>query len=296
MDGVVIYLNGTRGLSVVDAIHAAGHGIARVVVPASKQAELARAPLFARLGQTPIGADDVNAPTFIAALAAARPKLGVIAGYSTIFRAPLIDLPALGTINLHAGRLPAYRGGSPLNWQIINGEAEAGVSVIRVDAGIDTGPVLAEARLPIGADETIAALHERANEVFPRLVLEVIAGLEKGTLKGRTQDEGEACYWHQRNDADGYLDWARLSAKAAHAMVRALTRPYPGAFGLLDGAKVRLYRSSLDVPMIRGAPGRIAYIGGRGPYVMCADRAIRIDELDIEGRPGARLPHGARLA
>lgn len=295
MDGIVIYLNGARGFGVVEALRAGGHGIARVVVPSAKQAELARAPLFASLGQAPVGVEDVNAPAFIASLAAVRPKLGVIAGYSTIFRRPLIELPALGTINLHAGRLPAYRGGSPLNWQIINGEAEAGISVTRVDSGIDTGPVLAEARLPIGADETIAELHERANEVFPRLVLDVVDRLERGMLRERPQNEAEACYWHQRNDADGHIDWSRLDARAAYAMVRALTRPYPGAFGRLDGVMVRLYRASLEAPVIRGVPGRIAYIGGRGPYVMCADRAILVHEHAIDGRPGARLPHGARL-
>ena len=290
MRGIHVFLNAERGLAVVRSLVDAGHGIDAVHVPPGRLAALAQA---CSPGLAVEAVAEVNDPAFVAGLAARRPELLLIAGYSQIFKDPLLAVARLGAINLHGGLLPQYRGGSPLNWQIINGETTAGVSVIRADRGIDTGPVLAEGMVAIGPDDTIGDLHDRANALFPGLVLEALAGLERGE-RGRLQDEAEAVYWHQRNDDDGRIDWAGMTACQVHDLVRAVTRPYPGAFCWLEGHRLRIFRTSLPPLTVRGVPGRICHLQGLGPLVVCRDRALLVE--DYAGAEGRALRHGQRLS
>ena len=295
MDGIVVFCNGARGAAVLRAIAQAGHGASRVFVPLSRTHQDAIVDACAAAGTTLEAVEDVNSASFARAFRATSTQLLLVAGFSSILREPLLSCAAHGAINLHAGRLPEYRGGSPLNWQIINGESTAGLSVIRLNQGIDTGPLLAEAEIVIGKDDTIADMHARANELFPKLTLEVLAGLDAGTLKSRTQDESRARYWHQRNDDDGRIDWSRHTAAEVHNLVRGLTRPYPGAFSELAGKRVRIFRSALPDRRIHGVPGRICYLQGDGPYVVCADCALLLLDY-VLGDGDARLPQGGHLA
>jgi methionyl-tRNA formyltransferase len=295
MDRIHVFLNAERGLGVVEAVIRDGHAIAGVHLPPAAAAKPEIAGRLAAIGLAGEPVVDVNAPEFVSAYRARRPQLAVIAGFSTIFRVSTYATPVLGTINCHAGELPRYRGGSPLNWQILNGEAEAGISVLRVDDGIDSGDVLAETCLPIGAEDDIATMHEKANAAFPLLVTETIRRFAAGDLGGRRQDPAAAVYWHQRNDADGRIDWRTLSAARVHDMVRALTRPYPGAFTMLGGRRVRIERTSLDAPLVRGVPGRIVHVSGSGPLVVCADRALRLVAWRFEDGATGRLATGERF-
>jgi methionyl-tRNA formyltransferase len=238
---------------------------------------------------------DPNAPGNVAKLLAFEPELFIIAGHPTIFRSSLLAVPRFGTLNLHAGRLPQYRGGSPLNWQLMNGEDEAGISVIRADKGIDTGPVLVERMFPIGRDDTIADLHTRANSLFPNMVLEALNLVETGH-NGRQQAELASQYWHQRSDADGQIDFCRMTAIEVDRMVRALTRPYPGAWSKSEGQRVRIFEARLPELVLRGSPGRICYMQGNGPYVVCSDRAILVTDYLVEGDKQMRLRHGTYLS
>ena len=292
MDGICVFLNGDRGIPVVQRLRDAGHAFCGIFVPPGKGRALAAA--LATDAVTEVG--NVNDPGFCARLAALGPRLGLVAGFSSIFRQTLIDIPALGTINLHGGRLPEYRGGSPLNWQIIRGEPRVGISVIRLDQGIDTGEVLADAEIPLGPADTIAEVHERANGIFPRLVLDVVERFARGNTAGVTQDSVRAAYWHQRSDADGHVDWRGLSSQEVHNLVRAVTRPYPGAFAFVGEALVRIYRTEVPATAIRGVPGRVCYIQGVGPYVVCRDQAILVRDYQFEGESNARLRHGDHLA
>jgi len=194
MERVVFFINGTRGLAVLEKTLAAGHGIAAVFVPADSPPT----PPLGRLAETTglriETVQSVNAPEFIDRLSNLRPSVSVIAGFSMIFKQEVISVPALGTINLHAGRLPEYRGGSPLNWQLINGENEAEISVIQVDPGIDTGDVLARCAFPIESSDTIAELHDKANTQFPNMVIDVLGKLDLGTLAPEPQDNDRAAY------------------------------------------------------------------------------------------------------
>ncbi len=295
MDRIVVFMNGTRGLSVVRALGQAGHSLSAIVVPSSlpdtMEIDSACRQTGAELWREP----DVNAQAFIARLKTVEPRVAVVAGFSTILRKAAISVPEHGTLNLHAGRLPQYRGGSPLNWQIINGERQAGISVIKLDEGIDTGDVLAATEIDIGPEDTIAALHERANHEFPRLVVSVLNGIENKTVEARRQDETQAAYWHQRNDDDGRLLWNEKTAVEAHRFVRALTRPYPGAFCYRSGERIRVLGVRLPDFVLRGMPGRVCRIMGQGTFVVCKDRALLVTDARTEAGTQVALRHGERL-
>jgi methionyl-tRNA formyltransferase len=238
------------------------------------------------------GVDDVNAPEFIESQLGS--SLFVVAGFSTIFSPGLLNQPTYGTLNLHAGKLPGYRGGSPLNWQIIQGEPELGLSVIRMDERIDCGNVMAQEIFKISLTDTINNAHERADKIFPVLTIEAINRLEAGD-SGTAQDEDKACYWHQRSDADGIIDWQNTTAREVSNFVRAITRPYPGAHTSCNGKKLRIYSVSGDVPVIRGMPGRVLYIQKQGPYVICQDKALLLTDFKCEDDTDFNIPHGAHL-
>lgn len=293
MDRIVLFLNGSRGIALAAALHQAGHGVDLVVMPVRKAENIE--PEIAAIGMKVWPVADVNDAAFIKALHDAAPKLMILAGFSTIFRPEILSVPVYGTINLHGGRLPAYRGGSPLNWQIINGEPRIGVSVLRVDEGIDTGDILATDEFELAPEATIAEVHERANALFPKLVLQVLQHFDDGDFGGTVQRPEEGGYWHQRNEADGRIHWDRLSAWEAYNLVRAVSWPYPGAYSHLGDRKVRIMAATMPEMQIHGATGRVCYVKGQGPYVVCRDAAILLREFQIEGEPGGRLPHGIYL-
>ena len=294
MRDIVIYFNGERGFRTLERVVGGGHGVLAAVLPEKLEcSDTARRATAT--GVEVWHAADVNDGAFVERLRSGKPKLGLIAGFSTIFKAPLIGTPELGTINLHAGRLPQYRGGSPLNWQIINGEKTAGISVIRIDEGIDTGPVLAEDEFPIDSTDTIAQIHEKANRRFPELVVQVLEGLDKGTLTETPQDEAQAHYWRQRKPADGRIDWREMTARQVHDLVRAVTRPYPGAFTEWDGKQVRVFATELAENGFDGEPGSVSRSAGGDIAVACSEGAVLFTDFDIDGDAGADLPAGARL-
>ena len=233
MDNIIVFLNGLRGVSVVKKIKNLNYKISKLILPVDKKYDEIQFELN-KIGLDCLRTDNVNSPETISILKSLKPNLFIIAGFSTIFKKDLIDIPKKGTINLHAGRLPKYRGGSPLNWQIINGEDKAGISIIKVDENIDTGPILAQSQINIEKKDTIADLHNKVNKIFPEILTKVLSDIELNKVKLKKQNNKNAIYWHQRRDQDGHLKFEKMTANEAERFVRALTFPYPGAWSYLD--------------------------------------------------------------
>ena len=292
MNGIVLFLNGARGVAVAGALARAGHGVVAAVVSEGRPSNDPIMAAWQTRKCEIIAAADVNEDNFVHRLTALSPKLLLIAGFPQILKAPVRAIARHGAINLHAGRVPEYRGGSPLNWQIINGEASAGISILAVDDGIDTGDVMARDEVTIGPTDTIADLHERANVAFAAMTVRVIADLERDASIPERQDSTRAIYWHQRNREDGRIFWDRATAREVHDLVRAVGHPYPGAFCFWGSRRVTILAASVPQDVIRGMPGRICHIQGRGPFVVCSDRAILLDKFEIDGAAQTRLPAG----
>jgi methionyl-tRNA formyltransferase len=279
---IVFAGNQERGLVCLRAVRAAGHEVVAVVAHPEETARGGVAEEGAALALPVLRPRDVNDKAVVDALAPLDADAVVLAGYGQILREPLVSMFRFGCINLHGGRLPHYRGSSPMNWALINGDAEITVTAIVIDAGIDTGDVIGERTFPVRIDETIGDVQRRANELFPELVVEVLDRLERGTAEPRRQDEAEATYWTLRFPDDGLVVWDQLSALQVHNRIRALAPPYPGAFTFWRGRRVNLHGSMLEERRVVGEAGRVYAAGPRGILVCAADRCLRITEATLD--------------
>jgi methionyl-tRNA formyltransferase len=276
--------NNARGVACLRALLAAEHEIVAVLTPSTPSRRTSTAAAdesvagIARQRGVPLfEPTQVNEAATLEALRLLAPDLAVLAGFSPIVGQPFVDLPRLGCINLHGGKLPQYRGSSPMNWALINGEREFTLSIIRVDAGIDTGDVLAERTFPIEGDHTIADLQQFANKVFPDMLLEVVVAAGAGTLRPRKQAESEAAYYPLRFPEDGLLLFDTVTAAQAHDRIRALTDPYPGAFTFWNGRRLTLLQSRPYERPHHGEAGRVYRVSGRGLLVCASDRCLWIE-------------------
>jgi methionyl-tRNA formyltransferase len=275
-----------RGAACLRALIDAGHVIAATIgQPGAPHDEPFAA--LARQLDAPFVDGDVNAPATIAALRRVNADLCVLAGFGPIVGDEFIALTPRGCINLHGGKLPDYRGSSPMNWALINGDAEFTVSIIRVDRGVDTGDVLIDRTTPIGGNDTIADLHRIANEVFPALLVEVVGQIAAGRERPRKQDTSHARYYPLRFPDDGLICWDLVTAEQAHNRIRALTTPYPGAFTFLGSRRVQLLKSRMPATPHFGEPGRVYRVSNGELLVCAADRCLWIAEAAMADGGGA---------
>lgn len=289
--------NQRRGVACLRALVGNDHQVVGVLAHPSAETNTSQetvASVARELGWPVLQPVDVNAPDVLASLRLLKPELTVLAGYGQIVKQPFIDLAPLGCLNLHGGKLPQYRGSSPLNWALINGESEFTLSIIRVDAGVDTGDVLAERTFPIGIGDTIADLHAIANKVFPEMLLEIIEAIRAGTARGRRQDETQAAYYPRRFPDDGLILWDLYTAWEVHNRIRALTDPYPGAFTFFQGRRVKLLASRLTERPYYGEPGRVYRATDRGLLVCARDRCLWIERATVAATGEDALPLAAR--
>lgn len=224
---------------------------------------------------------DPNSPEALHKLTLHKADLFILAGYGIILSQKCISIPKLFCINLHGGRLPQYRGSSPLNWSLINEEEFLGISIIKVDSGIDTGEVLEQAQKETSIDTTIKDAHDWANKEFPRMLISVLSKIEGGRLVPRKQKDEDASYYPRRFPDDGLILWDQLNAREIHARIRALSKPYPCARTFWASRELMLIKSEVPEIPFFGEPGRI-YRKNRGRLLVCAsDRAIWITSAEF---------------
>ncbi len=207
----------------------------------------------------------------------------ILSGFNKILPKEIFDYPKFGSINLHAGPVPKYRGGSPLNWQLINGENKIGLSILKVESGLDNGPILNQLFFNISQNTTINEIHKIANKKFPEMVIKSLKLLKKpNSLKFRKQKNENAIYWHQRNVSDGLIDWKNKTAKEVHNLVRAISKPYPGAFSFYKKKKIIILEASVCSKTVKGTPGRVLFLNKKEPIIICKDNGIKIKSFDSE--------------
>ena len=277
--------NKERGITCLNALMLSGHDIVAVIAhPDSKKLGTTNdftmnAKINGHLLFQPV---DINQPEFINKIRSLSPELIVLAGYSQIVKEDFIHIAQYGCINLHGGKLPKYRGSSPMNWALINGEREISLSIIKVDIGVDTGDILLERTVPISDNDTIADIQNIANSIFPEMLTQVVNNIQQEKTQYRKQDESLASYYPLRFPDDGLILWDQLTAQQIHNRIRALTYPYPGAFSYLNGERVKLLRSSLTKTNYYGEPGRIYRKTNFGLLVCASDRCLWIQNAIFE--------------
>jgi methionyl-tRNA formyltransferase len=208
----------------------------------------------------------------------------------------VIGVAPRGTVNVHSSLLPRYRGAAPIHWAIVNGDAETGVTTMLIDEGLDTGPVLLARRTPIGPDETTPQLEARLAEMGGALLVETIAGLERGTVVATPQDHAAATHARRLEKADARIDWT-LPAEAIARRVRGL-QPWPGTETVHRGRALKVLRARAEAAA-GAAPGRVTAVGRDGFAVGCGvGSALLVLEVQPESRramPAGAYAAGARL-
>jgi methionyl-tRNA formyltransferase len=224
------------------------------------------------------------------ALLAARPEVMVVAAYGLILPAWVLELPRLGCLNIHASLLPRWRGAAPIHRAIEAGDAETGITIMQMDAGLDTGDMLLEAREAIRADDSTATLHDRLAALGGRLIVEALELAACGGLHPVKQPAEGVSYAHKIEKAEAAIDW-RLPAAVIERRLRAFD-PFPGASGVLAGETIKVWRA---LPCTgSGRPGEVLSVGEAGVEVACGEGALRLTELQRAG--GKRLPAAAFLS
>ncbi|MEW6124511.1 MAG: methionyl-tRNA formyltransferase [Pseudomonadota bacterium] len=225
--------------------------------------------------------------------------VAVVVAYGMLLPQAVLDAPALGCLNLHGSLLPRWRGAAPIQRAIMAGDKETGIAVMRMEAGLDTGPVGLLERIAIGPDMTAGELHDRMMVLGADLMARALAALERGGLHFTPQPEEGVLYARKIEKAEAKIDWS-LPAGEVHNRIRGLS-PFPGAwFALEDGSRVKVLRSTLAAGS--GAPGTV--LAGEGLAVACGEGAVRLADLQKAGKQpmgaeaflrGNPLPAGSRL-
>ena len=236
--------------------------------------------------------DDVNAPEVVEAIAATQPDLLYSFYFRQMIRPRILEIPRLGALNLHGSLLPRYRGRAPVNWVLVHGEKESGVTLHYMDAKPDHGDVVGRRAVAIERDETALSLTRKLAGTGCELLAEMHPHLLAGSAPREPQDHTGSCYFGGRTPADGEIDWSQ-PAEQIRNLIRAVTEPWPGAFSFLQGRKLLVWWAETR-PDDGGTPGEVR-IGDDGvPRVATADGALELTRYAFDDE-GPTLKDGDRL-
>lgn len=239
--------------------------------------------LALRLGLPVLQPERARNETFLAQLRELRPDLVVVLAYGQILPQALLDIPAHGCLNIHTSLLPRWRGAAPIQWAILEGDAQTGTTIMRMDAGLDTGGIVATRLTPIGPEDTAQTLHDRLATLGAELLVETLPRYVRGELPPRPQPVEGVTYARKLSKDDGRLDWSQPAA-ALHRRLRAFT-PWPGTFTFLPAEPrpqlLKVWRAELAVGS--GTPGEVLAADRTGILVACREGALRLLELQREG-------------
>ncbi|MDH4049000.1 MAG: methionyl-tRNA formyltransferase [Gammaproteobacteria bacterium] len=226
----------------------------------------------------------------VADLAAHKPDLLIVAAYGLFLPQVVLDIPHLGCVNVHASLLPRWRGASPIQAAILAGDRETGISLMQMEAGLDTGPVLAAESLPIGSNETAARLHDRLAALGGELLVKTLPAICEGNCEPLPQDPDQVTSAGKIRSQDAQIDWlqpAEISARKVRAY-----NPAPGAWFSYGDERIKVW-SAVALDSDKRLPGTVIAAGKDGIDVACSEGALRMTELQ---RPGRRRVSGAELA
>lgn len=285
----IIYM-GTPDFAVgpLKALIEAGHEICAVVTQPDRQKgrgkEMAPSPVkecameYGLPVLTPVKIKEAEA---IEELKRYPADIFVVAAFGQILSEEILNMPEYGCVNIHASLLPKYRGAAPIQWSIIDGEKETGVTIMQMDKGLDTGDILFQKKVPITEEETGASLFDKLAEAGAELIVEALAKIEKGEVTPLKQDDNNSCYAKMLSKSIGKIDWNK-SAVEIERLVRGLNS-WPSAYTEYKGKQLKIWKAEV-LPHIEGKPGTIAKVTKDAVIVCTGDGALSLLEIQLEGK------------
>jgi methionyl-tRNA formyltransferase len=215
-----------------------------------------------------------------------RPDLILSVGWRKLIPKSVLDMPKYGSINLHDGLIPKYRGFAPINWAIINDEKEVGLTLHYIDETADTGDILLQRKIPIDPEDTATTVYNKLLDLTPKMISDILSQIESNSIKPQPQKKLEGFFCARRFPEDGKIDWTD-DRETIYNLIRALSDPYPNAYCYLDGQKIYIKKAKLSASDYRGKPGRICSINEEGVVVTCGsnhkeNQALLITEIGID--------------
>lgn len=279
------------------ALHAAGHVPAAVLTqpdrPSGRGKKLSASPVkqFAAAHDVPVWQPEtLKDADMVAQIAAVEPDLMIVAAYGLLLPQAVLDIPARGCVNVHASLLPRWRGASPIQAAILEGDAKTGITLMQMQAGLDEGPVLASGTIDIDADDTAGSLHDRLAMLGGELLVQKLGAILDGSLEAVPQDDEKVTYAGKIRKQDAAIDWS-CPAEEISRKIRAYD-PVPGASFDLDGEVIKCWRAEA-LEGGEGPVGTILSADKKGVDVACGGGAMRMQEVQ---RPGRRRVSAAEFS
>jgi methionyl-tRNA formyltransferase len=284
-------------LQSLQALHKAGYVPAAVLTqpdrPSGRGKKLTASPVkqFADEHDIPVLQPETLKDTdIVQQIAAAKPDLLIVAAYGLLLPKAVLEIPKRGCVNVHASLLPRWRGASPVQAAILEGDVETGISLMQMETGLDSGPVLASAAIEIGPDTTAGQLQDRLAALGGDLLVQNVDAILKGELEAIPQDSALVTHAGKIRKQDVQIDWS-LAAKRISRMIRAYD-PAPGASFDLDGEIIKCWGAE-PIESIEGPAGTIVAADKEGVVITCGEGALRLTEVQ---RPGKRRIRAAEFA
>ena len=251
----------------------------KVISPPVKHAALA-------LGYEVFQPESIRADWFAVQMNRIAPDCFVVAAFGQILPKHLLSIPRFGAINIHASLLPKYRGAAPIQWAIINGEKETGITTMLMDDGLDTGDILLSDSTEITPKDTAGTLHDRLSVMGADLLIKTLKGIEMETIQPVPQDHSEATYAPMLQKKDGLIRWAR-PANEIETFIRGMN-PWPGAYTVYQNQRIKIYRAETAKMETPAPPGTVLQGFADELRVATGENAVSI--LELQGESGKRLP------
>lgn len=275
----------------LEAIIQAGHEITCVVTQPDKPKGRGKEMQFPPVKECAIQHNlpvfqpvKIKTPEAIETLKTYDADIYVVAAFGQILSQEILDMPKYGCVNIHASLLPKYRGSAPIQWAIINGETETGVTIQQMNAGVDTGDILCKAIVPIAAKETGASLFDKLSEAGAKLIVEALKQIEAGTLIAEPQDDSQATHAKMLTKSLGHIDWTQ-SAVTIERLIRGLNS-WPSAYTSLRGKTLKIWEADVveDVQEQKGTPGTVIGVTKDAIVVQTGEGALQLSNIQLEGK------------
>lgn len=225
---------------------------------------------------------DVNSVECIEKLKAIKPDLIVVVAYGQILSSKILQLPKYGCINVHASLLPRYRGAAPINWAIINGELETGVTIMEMERGLDTGDMLINSSIPINIDDDYISIHDKLSVLGAKLLIQAIDQILKGNVIKTPQQNNLSNYAPMIYKEAGKIDWNKSGIEIIN-LIRGL-KPWPSGYSHYKNQTIKIHKARIEDNNDNGKIGEIIKVSDNGIYIKCVDKLVVIEEIQFPNK------------